>query len=118
MEDRIKKYLSKDQIDSYLLKKLENLEINRSFEDASIKEQSNLNLSYSIEGNKYDEFKSKYGNRQVPNIPKTWNMSCKSGRGGNKKEHYTYYFSGPSDNLVEVMNSINQFYQGFDYTLI
>ena len=65
-----------------------------------------------------DEFKSKYGNRQVPNIPKTWNMSCKIGRGGNKKEHYTYYFSGPSDNLVEVMNSINQFYQGFDYTLI
>lgn len=83
----------------------------------SMKQQSKLTLKYSFKDNKYDEFKNKYSGCRIPIIPITWNVEHGSCGGGHKYSHGTYYFSGPSENLVEVMNSINEFYHGFDYTL-
>ena len=70
--------------------------------------------SYELQGNKYDEFKKKYGScHEKPVIPKTWNMKYDN----CNKTDGKIIFSGPIDNIIEVMNSINYFYQGFNYTI-
>jgi hypothetical protein len=88
------------------------------FYEGSKKEQGKIKIYYELTGNKYDEFKQKYSScSKTPNIPKTWSIEHGSGGGGHKKSHGNLYFNGPIDEIVEVMNSINSFYQGFNYTI-
>jgi len=102
--DRIKKYLTDEQIKKYYnVKKYSRIE-----------GYVEIKVYYELQGNKYDEFKKKYGScHEKPVIPKTWNMKYDN----CNKTDGKIIFSGPIDNIIEVMNSINYFYQGFNYTI-
>lgn len=86
-----------------------------SFYVGSQKEQASIKLSYSIKGNKYDEFKKKYGCYVCPNdIPKTWYVEHGSGGEKSKNLYGNLIFKGPFDEITNVLNILNKYYEGFD----
>ena len=80
-------------------------------------EQSQLNVYYKIEGKNYDDFHNKHGLYVLPKIPSTWSIISKGSGGGFKSYHSNYTYYGPSKDKDKVVNSIKNFYDGFNYTI-
>ena len=81
----------------------------------SQKEQATIKLYYSINGEKYHEFKNKYGYNTVPsNLPKTWSVEYGSSGGGSGHKHGNIIFKGPFDELTNILDILSQYYDGFE----
>ncbi|VVU94390.1 hypothetical protein CPAV1605_112 [seawater metagenome] len=89
----------------------------------SEKEQEKMTVDFRIEGTKYDLFLEKYGKDNYkwlhakPLIPVTWSVESGSGGGGSKSHHERKYYTGPKESSQQVIKSIQDFYEGFDYTI-
>lgn len=81
----------------------------------SQKEQATIKLYYSIKGEKYKEFRDKYGYKTVPdNLLKTWSVEYGSGGGGSNSTYGNLKFKGPFDEISKILDILNQYYDGFD----
>lgn len=81
----------------------------------SQKEQATIKLSYIIKGEKYHEFKNKYGYNTVPsNLLKTWSVEYGSSGGGTDNKNGTLKFNGPFEEVANVLDILNKYYDGFD----
>lgn len=81
----------------------------------SQKEQAAIKLYYSIKGKRYKEFRSKYDYKTVPdNMLKTWSVEHGSGGGGSDSTYGNITFKGPFDEITNVLNILNKYYEGFE----
>jgi len=83
----------------------------------TLEEQDKIKVSYSFKNEKYDEFKKNHNGVYDLKINKLWNMKSGSGGGGYKSSHGNLNFYGPKRCKNEVLNSINTFFKGYDYTI-
>ena len=85
--------------------------------DASEKEQSTIKVYFSVEGEKYDEFKEYSENNKQPKIPSTWSMHWNGGGGGSRKSYSNSTYKGPLDEEEKMIKSIDKYYKGYHYTV-
>lgn len=105
---------------------LENLNANKinNWYLSSSKPKIKIKVSYSIEGNKYIEFKKKYTTTDKyswkpvrPTIPDSWSIENGVSGGSGKHHKSTYFYIGPLQEKDIVIKSINTFYEGFHFEI-
>ena len=85
--------------------------------ESSKLEQTVLKLNFEVKDELYDLFKEKYGSKDKPDIPVTWNVEYGTSGGGHKHSHRNYRFKGPLIEKERIMKKINKFYKGFNFKL-
>ena len=91
---------------------------------SSSKPKIKIEVYYSIEGEKYVEFKKKYTTTDKyswmsskPLIPDSWSIEGgQSGGGGNSHDSTSFYL-GPKEEKDIVIKSIKTFYEGFNFNI-
>ena len=91
--------------------------------EGSQEPQAEIKVRFEVKDESLDRFKEKYGEENYkwlsakPEIPVTWSISY-SGSGGGSSSHYEkYYLRGPARDKLTVIDSIKEFYDGFDYVI-
>ena len=83
-----------------------------------------IEVYFSIEGDKYFEFIKKYRTKDKyswmsakPSIPDSWSIEAGESGGGMNSYDATSYYLGPREEKNIVIDSINKFYEGFNFRI-
>ena len=85
----------------------------------TFKTQSQFKVKYTFEGPDYERFISTYGDLfKKPTISTIWTEESLGCGGGSKHHHGITSYRGPIDMKEEIVDTIKEFYQDFNYELI
>ena len=85
----------------------------------SFKEQVQFKIKYNLEGPDYEKFINKYGDLfKHPQISPLWTKESLGCGGSSNKHHGISKYYGPKDLKNEIIETVKNFYNGFNYELI